>query len=77
MLVVIYDPVNNCNYMYVARFGDNLYLGLQNRLGDVIIGLYLLDEIDNIITAYRNAFFAELYYRIKYHQRKDEERRNS
>ena len=72
MVLVYYSIEMNSTYYYLGRFGDERVLGEKNNFGEVLIGLFLVDRLENKLVPYKNSWFAELSYKEEYERRKGE-----
>lgn len=72
MVLIYFNPSDHSTYYYLSRFDSSKVVGECNKFGDILIGLFLLDYIDNKLVSYRSSFSAEINYMIKYNKSKKE-----
>ena len=65
MILIYFNYHDNSYYYYLSRFDSSKIVGEDNNFGDILIGLYLVDYIDNKLVSYKSSFSAELLYKNK------------
>lgn len=66
MLLVYYDIKTESYFSYLSRFDSRKKVGETNKFGSILVGLYLIDHLENKLIPYSNGWFAELDYNNRY-----------
>ena len=69
MLLIFYDIKTESYFSYISRFDSTKYVGESNKFGSILVGLYLIDYLENKLVPYNNGWFAELDYLNRYNNR--------
>lgn len=73
MLLIYFDTKTESYFSYIIRFDSSKIVGQSNKFGSILVGLYLIDYLENKLVPYNSGWFAELDYRNRY---EEERRRN-
>ena len=71
MLLIYYNILEEKTYQYIYTFDISRVLGEKNVFGDVLVGLYVYDLLENKIIPYRSSSIALLDTYIRYEKIKD------
>lgn len=69
MLLIYYDIKTESYFSYISRFDSSKKVGESNKFGSILVGLYLIDYLENKLVPYKNGWFAELDYLNRYNNR--------
>ncbi len=75
MILVWFSSETETTLCYLSQFDGSLQVGEKNKFGDVLIGLFLVDRLENKLIPYRTSFFAELSLHERYEELKEKERK--
>lgn len=66
MLLIYFNIESESTYYYLSPFDSSKILGESNKFGDILIGLFLLDEFEYKLIPFSSSWFANFYYINRY-----------
>ncbi len=66
MLLIYFNVYDETTYYYLSQFDSSKFLGESNCFGDILVGLFLVDEVSHKLVPYHSCYMAELIYKNRY-----------
>lgn len=71
MILIYFNVHDETTYYYLSKFDSSKVLGESNKFGDILVGLFLVDEINHKLVPHNSGYMAELLYINGYYLEKE------